>query len=106
VGPYIHQLTNKYMIFIFLLLPVLAVSPDGEPPKQAKYTTHSSKIFNIVHDNRKENKFDNSRQLFDKSRQFKIQMKLKLCCRVIAAGSSGGVQEGVDVVVSRPTALL
>jgi hypothetical protein len=43
--------------------------------------------------------------LFDKSRQFKIQMKLKLWCHVIAAGSSGGVQEGVDVVVSRPTAL-
>jgi hypothetical protein len=30
-------LTNKYKSFIFLLLPVLAASPDGEPSKQAEY---------------------------------------------------------------------
>jgi hypothetical protein len=31
--------TDEYKSFIFLLLSVLAASPDGEPPKQANYTT-------------------------------------------------------------------
>jgi hypothetical protein len=60
-----------------------------------------------VHNNRKQNnRFDNSRQLFDHSRQFQIQMKLKLQRRVAAVESSHRVQEGVDEVISQPTALL
>jgi hypothetical protein len=38
--------TDEYKSFIFLLLPVLAASPGGEPPKQAEYTgiiIHNSK---------------------------------------------------------------
>jgi hypothetical protein len=37
MGPYIHGLTDEYRSFIFLLLPILAASPNGEPPKQAEY---------------------------------------------------------------------
>jgi hypothetical protein len=60
-----------------------------------------------VHNNRKQNnKFNNSRQLFANSRQFEIQMKLKLRRRVIAVGSCCRVQEGVNEVVSLPAALL
>jgi hypothetical protein len=43
---------------------------------------------------------------FDNSRQFEIQMKLKLRHRIIADGSSRLVEEGVDKVVSLPTVLL
>jgi hypothetical protein len=35
MGPYIRWSTDEYKFF--LLLPVFAASPDGEPPKQAKY---------------------------------------------------------------------
>jgi hypothetical protein len=64
---YIRRLPDEYMSFIFLLLPVLAASPNEEPPKQAKlhrnYTapishTHNQ-IHNIVYDKQKQNKFDN-----------------------------------------------
>jgi hypothetical protein len=59
---------------------------------------YNSKTFNIVHNNRKLNKFDNSRQ-------FQIQIKL-IRHRVVAIGSSQWVQEGIDEVVSHPVALL
>jgi hypothetical protein len=37
--PPTDALTDEYSNFIlFLLLPVLAASPDGEPPKHAQYT--------------------------------------------------------------------
>jgi hypothetical protein len=36
IMPYIHWLADEYRNF--LLLPVLAASPDGEPPKEAKYS--------------------------------------------------------------------
>jgi hypothetical protein len=53
-------------------------------------------------------------QLFNNSRQFQIQIKLKLWRRIVAtvvttivvAGSSRRVQEGDDEVVSWPAALL
>jgi hypothetical protein len=32
-SPYIHQLTDKFSYF--LLLPILAATPDGEPSKQS-----------------------------------------------------------------------
>jgi hypothetical protein len=38
--------------------------------------------------------------------QKKTQLKLKLRRRVVAAGSSRRVQDGVDEVVSRPTTVL
>jgi hypothetical protein len=60
-----------------------------------------------VHNNRKQNnKFNNSRQLFANSRQFQIQMKLKLRRHVVAVGSCYQVQEGVNEVISLPAALL
>jgi hypothetical protein len=34
---YIHQLTDEYKKFIFLLLSILAVSSDGKRPKHAQY---------------------------------------------------------------------
>jgi hypothetical protein len=33
VCPYSHRLTDESKSFIFLLQPVLAASPDGEPAK-------------------------------------------------------------------------
>jgi hypothetical protein len=53
-------------------------------------------------------------QLFNNSRQFQIQIKLKLWRRIVAtvvttivvAGSSRRVQEGDDEVASWPAALL
>jgi hypothetical protein len=77
------------MGFIFILLPVLATFPYREPPNK----------FNVVHDKRKYNKFDTSRQ-------FKIQMKLKLRHHIVAARSSHRVQEAIDEVVSLPATLL
>jgi hypothetical protein len=57
-----NPLTDKYIVFIFLLLHVLSVSSDVEPPKQTEYTAyHTQQQDNIVHDKRKQNKFDNSR---------------------------------------------
>jgi hypothetical protein len=48
--------------------------------------------------------------LFDNSREFQIQMKLKLrCCImavVVAIGSSRQVEEGINEVIFRPIALL
>jgi hypothetical protein len=56
-------LTDEYKNFIFLLLLVLAVSPNRERPKQAEYAEHttanSQYSLQQVHDKR--NKFDNSR---------------------------------------------
>jgi hypothetical protein len=56
--------------------------------------THQQDI--QVHNNRKQN------NKFDNSRQFQIQMKLKLRYHVVASGSSHWVQEGVDEVVYWP----
>jgi hypothetical protein len=36
-------------VLFFLLLPILAVSPDAEPPKQANYTAQISHIAPISH---------------------------------------------------------
>jgi hypothetical protein len=48
--------------------------------------------------------------LFNNSRQFQVQLKLKLWHHVIAAiiavGSSHQVQDGVDEVISHPATLL
>jgi hypothetical protein len=68
--PYSHwltneysPLTNEYKNFIFLLLPILAASSDGWPPKQVEYIGIYTQQQDIqVHNNRKENKFDKSRQ--------------------------------------------
>jgi hypothetical protein len=37
-NPYIRRLTDKYRNFIFLLLHILIVFLDEEPPKQAQYS--------------------------------------------------------------------
>jgi hypothetical protein len=39
IAPYIHRLTDEYIrVLLFLLLPVLAASLDGDTPKQEEYT--------------------------------------------------------------------
>jgi hypothetical protein len=57
-GPYICRLTDEYNLYIhrltdefriFLLLPVLGVSPDGEPPKHALYNRISCISSTIQH---------------------------------------------------------
>jgi hypothetical protein len=54
---------DEYRNFIFLLLPILAASPDWEPPKHAQYNTGNISV--IVHDIGNENKFT---QLFNNSK--------------------------------------
>jgi hypothetical protein len=96
---YICWLTDEYNGLFFLPVPVLAASLVGEPPKQAEYTgnkymhhniTHIHEIHNIGYDN-----FKTSSQ----------HVKQLLWRRIIAAGSSRRVEEGVDKVVSLPATL-
>jgi hypothetical protein len=49
VSSYIHQLTDEYKSFIFLLLHVLPAFPDGETPKQANYIAQISHTTPISH---------------------------------------------------------
>jgi ribosomal silencing factor RsfS len=77
IAPYIRWLTDEYMVFICLY-------------------TRESKTSSSTQDNK-----------FDNSRQFEIQIKLKLRhCVVVTGSSRRQVEEVIDEVVSLLAALL
>jgi hypothetical protein len=67
---------------------------------------HSGKTFKFTAIESKKISLTTQDNKFDNSRQFEIQMKLQLRRRFVATGSSRRVEEGVNEVISLPTALL
>jgi hypothetical protein len=107
-----------YKSFIFLPLLVLAASLDGETPKQVNYTAISQttllwhtylQIHKIVYDKQKQNMFDNyivHDTSETKTKTTAHESKERLRRHIVVAGFSRRVEEAVDEVISRLTALL
>jgi hypothetical protein len=104
-----HQPMN---IRVFLLLPILPVSPYEEPAKLANYTAISQiatishtyhQIHNIVYDKQKQNKFYNY-IVHDtsKTKTAASESKEQLWCHVVAARSSHWVEEVINESPSYP----